>query len=88
VTGNVFAYVADVSSAKGASSDVVQLLDPRPEIGAESTEGKKVVTENVHFRYSRRPGVRVLSGLTFEVQQGTYIALVGASGSQSIYQGY
>jgi ATP-binding cassette, subfamily B (MDR/TAP), member 1 len=97
VAGNVFAYVADVSSAKGASSDVVQLLDPRPEIGAESTEGKKVLTENVrgqirlenaHFRHPRRPGVRVLSGLSFEVQPGTYIALVGASGSQSIYQGY
>ena len=69
---------------------MVQLLDARPEIDAESTEGKKVVTENVrgqlrleniHFRYPTRPGVRILSGLSLKVEPGTYIALVGASGS-------
>ena len=88
--GNVFAYVPDISSAKGASSDVVQLLDARPEIDAESIEGKTVIKENVrgqirlenvHFRYPTRPGVRVLSGLSLKVEPGTYIALVGASGS-------
>lgn len=61
-----------------------------PEIDAESTEGRKVVTEDVrgqirlediHFRYPTRPGVRVLRGLTLKVEPGTYIALVGASGS-------
>jgi len=86
----VFAHVPDISSAKGASVDVVQLLDSRPEIDAESTEGKQVVAENargeirlenVHFRYPTRPGIRVLSGLSLKVQPGTYIALVGASGS-------
>ena len=69
---------------------MVQLLDSRPEIDAELTEGKKVVTENVrgqirlenvHFRYPTRPGIRVLSGLSLEVQPGTYITLVGTSGS-------
>ena len=86
----MFAYVPDISSAKGASVEVVQLLDSRPEIDAESTEGKKVVAENargeirlenVHFRYPTRPSIRVLSGLSLKVQPGTYIALVGASGS-------
>jgi ATP-binding cassette subfamily B (MDR/TAP) protein 1 len=88
--GNVFAYVPDMSSAKGASSDVIQLLDARPEIDVESTEGNKIVKENVrgqirlenvHFRYPTRPGVRVLGGLSLKVEPGTYIALVGASGS-------
>lgn len=80
----------DISSAKGAGSDIIKLIDSMPEIDAESTEGKAINVEkgqghirfeNVHFRYPTRPGVRVLRGLTLEVQPGTYIALVGASGS-------
>jgi ATP-binding cassette subfamily B (MDR/TAP) protein 1 len=66
------------------------MIDSMPEIDAESKDGKAVDVEkaqghirfeNVHFRYPTRPGVRVLRGLTLEVQPGTYIALVGASGS-------
>lgn len=61
-----------------------------PEIDAESPEGKilddskvqgHVKFENIHFRYPTRPGVRVLRDLSLEVEPGTYIALVGASGS-------
>jgi len=88
--GNVFAYVPDISSAKSAGSDVIKLLDSRPEIDAESTEGKTVSTdairgeirlENVHFRYPARPGVRVLRNLSLKAEPGTYVALVGGSGS-------
>jgi ATP-binding cassette, subfamily B (MDR/TAP), member 1 len=88
--GNVFAFVPDISSAKGAGSDIIKLIDSMPEIDAESPDGKAIDTEksqghirfeNVHFRYPTRPGMRVLRGLTLEVQPGTYIALVGASGS-------
>jgi len=88
--GNVFSFVPDISSAKGAGSDIIKLLDSMPEIDSESKDGKTVNAEkgrghirfeNVHFRYPTRPGVRVLRGLTLEVQPGTYIALVGASGS-------
>jgi len=70
--GNVFSFVPDISSAKGAGSDIIKLIDSRPEIDAESTEGKKVPTENlrgqirlenIHFRYPTRPGVRVLRDL-------------------------
>jgi ATP-binding cassette subfamily B (MDR/TAP) protein 1 len=77
-----------MSSAKGAASDIINLLDSTPEIDAESPEGKQpenvqghIRFEDVHFRYPTRPGVRVLRGLTLEVKPGTYIALVGASGS-------
>ncbi|KAK0201833.1 P-loop containing nucleoside triphosphate hydrolase protein [Desarmillaria ectypa] len=88
--GNVFSFVPDISSARGAGSDIIQLLDSVPEIDAESTEGKKVdITkakghirlENIHFRYPTRPGIRVLRELSLQVEPGTYIALVGASGS-------
>ena len=86
----MFSHVPDISSAKSASSDVIKLLDSQPKIDAESTEGKmvradmvrgKIRFENVHFRYPTRPGVRVLRDLSLKVEPGTYIALVGASGS-------
>ncbi|KAF8627411.1 hypothetical protein AX17_006226 [Amanita inopinata Kibby_2008] len=87
--GNVFSFVPDMSSAKGAATDIIGLLDTVPEIDAESTEGKPVNPsqahghikfKDVHFRYPTRPDVRVLRDLSLEVQPGTYIALVGASG--------
>ncbi|KAF7298981.1 hypothetical protein MIND_00846300 [Mycena indigotica] len=87
--GNVFSFVPDMSSAKGAASDIIRLLDAVPEIDAESSAGKKVDPsvakghlrlEGIHFRYPTRPAVRVLRELSIEVQPGTYIALVGASG--------
>ena len=79
-----------MSSAKGAGSDIIKLMDLIPEIDAESTEGKtlnaedvrgEITLQNIHFRYPTRPGVRVLRDLSLEVEPGTYIALVGASGS-------
>jgi len=88
--GNVFARVPDISSAKGAGSDVIKLLDSMPDIDAESTKGEKVSAmnvqgkirlENIHFRYPTRLSVQVLRGLSLEIKPGTYIALVGASGS-------
>ncbi|KAF5369355.1 hypothetical protein D9758_002765 [Tetrapyrgos nigripes] len=87
--GNVFSFVPDVSSAKGAASDIIKLLDMVPEIDAESTAGKPVDAtkvrgqikfDNVHFRYPTRPGVRVLRGLNLTIEPGTYVALVGQSG--------
>ncbi|KAF8158859.1 P-loop containing nucleoside triphosphate hydrolase protein [Mycena galopus ATCC 62051] len=88
--GNVFSFVPDMSSAKGAATDILRLLDSVPEIDAESPAGKKIDSaatkghirmEGIHFRYPTRPGVRVLRGLDIQVEPGTYIALVGASGS-------
>ncbi|KAF8919003.1 multidrug resistance protein 1 [Mucidula mucida] len=88
--GNVFSFVPDISSAKGAGSDIIKLLDSIPDIDSESSEGKMVDVskaqghirlENIHFRYPTRPGVRVLRELSLQVEPGTYIALVGASGS-------
>ncbi|THU88633.1 P-loop containing nucleoside triphosphate hydrolase protein [Dendrothele bispora CBS 962.96] len=87
--GNVFSFVPDVSSAKGAAGDIIKLLDSIPEIDAESTAGKPVEPinvrgqirfDNVHFRYPTRPGVRVLRGLDLTIEPGTFVALVGQSG--------
>ena len=88
--GNVFSFVPDISSAKSAGSDIIKLLDSTPEIDAASNEGKVVDSKiikghlrfhNIHFRYPTRLDIRVLRDLSLEIQPGTYVALVGASGS-------
>lgn len=83
----MFSFVPDMSSAKSAAADVMKLLDSKPEIDAESSEGDvptnvqgRIRFENVHFRYPTRAGVRVLRDLNLSVEPGTYVALVGASG--------
>ncbi|KAH6896470.1 P-loop containing nucleoside triphosphate hydrolase protein [Coprinopsis sp. MPI-PUGE-AT-0042] len=87
--GDMFGYVPDVSSARGAGEKILRLLDSRPEIDAESREGLSVDSEkcqghirfeNVHFQYPTRPSVRVLRGLTLDITPGSYVALVGQSG--------
>ena len=85
--GNIFTFVPDVSSAKGAAAAIVKLFDSEVEIDAESLEGAPlqnaqghIVFRNVHFRYPSRPGVRVLRGLNLEVKPGQFVALVGPSG--------
>lgn len=76
-----------MSGAKGASAEVVRLLDARPEIDAEEPTGKPFASsnghikfDNVHFRYPTRPHVRVLRGLDIEVKPGEFAAIVGPSG--------
>jgi ATP-binding cassette subfamily B (MDR/TAP) protein 1 len=87
--GNIFSFVPDITSARGAGAAIIKLIDSTPEIDAESTAGKAIEGDNVrgqirfedvYFRYPTRPGFRVLRGLSFKVEPGTYVALVGASG--------
>ena len=56
-TSNALVFVPDMSSARRAASDIIQLLDARPEVDAESTEGEilqnvkgHIRLENVRFR--------------------------------------
>ena len=85
--GNVFNFVPDISAAKGAAEDVIELLDSRPSIDTETERGTQIVNSkgrirmvNVHFRYPTRPDVRVLRGFNIDIEPGTFVALVGASG--------
>ncbi|KAI0778584.1 multidrug resistance protein 1 [Trametes elegans] len=85
--GSVFVVIPDIASAKSAATDLLKLLDSRPKIDAESPKGEtpkdvkgRIRFDNVYFNYPTRPEVPVLRGLDLEVEPGTYVALVGASG--------
>ncbi|KAF9502735.1 hypothetical protein BS47DRAFT_1049911 [Hydnum rufescens UP504] len=67
---------------------MIKLMDSEPEINGESEEGGSltdckglVELRNVKFRYPTRPSVRVLRDLSMTILPGSYIAIVGASGS-------
>ena len=77
-----------MSSARGAAINVIELLDSKPDIDADSPEGiiykdpvGRIRFEDIHFRYPTRPGVRVLRGLSLTVEPGSFVAIVGPSGS-------
>lgn len=81
-------FVPDMSSARGAAINVIELLDSKPEIDSGSADGVilkevegRIRFEDIHFRYPTRPGVRVLRGLSLTVEPGSFVAIVGPSGS-------
>lgn len=63
------------ADSKPAPAHVGAGQDSRPPLRGE------VEFRNVHFRYSSRPEVEVLKGISFAVQPGEKVALVGPSGS-------
>ncbi|KAF8168807.1 ste6-like protein [Mycena galopus ATCC 62051] len=88
--GTVLQNAPDLSEAKIAAENILNLADSMPLIDAQSTAGRitdekalagRISFTNVHFRYPTRPTVPVLRGLTIEAEPGQFIALVGHSGS-------
>uniref|UniRef100_A0A1I8BD82 ABC transporter domain-containing protein n=1 Tax=Meloidogyne hapla TaxID=6305 RepID=A0A1I8BD82_MELHA len=75
--------------AVGASRKVFELIDRQPEVlndGHVALDDRiarmegRIEFRNVHFRYPTRPNVPVLKGLSFTVEPGQIVALVGPSG--------
>jgi ABC-type multidrug transport system fused ATPase/permease subunit len=92
--GQALSFMADVAVAKAAAHDVFVLLDTPTKIDpfdkshgsnadevfpANKTHGS-IEFDSVHFAYPSRPDVPILRGLTFKVDHGQKIALVGPSG--------
>ncbi|XP_052792183.1 ATP-dependent translocase ABCB1-like isoform X2 [Mya arenaria] len=85
--GNASSFAPDAGKAEASAKEIFRLLDKRPEIDSESTEGQELTQynsniqfTNVTFRYPTRPDTQVLQGLNLDVGQGQTVALVGSSG--------
>ncbi|KAI9837791.1 MAG: multidrug-resistance transporter mdr2 [Sarea resinae] len=78
-------FYSELMKGVGAASRLFELQDRQPTIAA--TVGQQVKSargpitfENVKFSYPTRPAVTIFENLTFEIPQGTNVAIVGPSG--------
>jgi len=78
----------DGAKAAKAAARVFDVLDRESKIDFTSDKGQTLSTvkgdisfEDVKFAYPSRPDQRVCNGYNLEIQAGTTVALVGASGS-------
>ncbi|CAG5071621.1 Lipid A export ATP-binding/permease protein MsbA [Dyadobacter sp. CECT 9623] len=79
---------AQVNKTIGASERIFEILEEEPEISVEEARSAAagivdghIVYDNVHFSYPSRPDLPVLKGISFEINAGEKIALVGYSGA-------
>lgn len=82
---NMFSLAPDMAKAKSAATELKQLFERKPAIDVWSTDGLvlddiqgSVEFRNVNFAYKAEQSV--LNGMSFSVNPGQYVALVGASG--------
>jgi len=88
--GQVSAVVGDGAKAKLACHDIFQLLDRPSKIDGLEPDGEEpkwekadageIEFKNVKFSYPFRAEVQVLKGVTFQIQAGQSVGLVGPSG--------
>ncbi|KAL2828556.1 P-loop containing nucleoside triphosphate hydrolase protein [Aspergillus pseudoustus] len=88
--GFLFGYTVNAAKAHDAANNIIPLLRSRPPINASTgeqlmpqTKDSAAIIEfrNVHFSYPSRPSIPILRGLSFTIQKGEHIGIVGASGS-------
>jgi ATP-binding cassette subfamily B protein len=79
---------SELQRAAGATERLVELLktqdavsDPAKALPAPATRRGEIAFEGVEFAYPARPGVQALDGVSFAVEPGETVALVGPSGA-------
>ncbi|GMS96197.1 hypothetical protein PENTCL1PPCAC_18372, partial [Pristionchus entomophagus] len=86
--GQAGPQLAVLGGAQGSAASIFEVLDREPPFDSTSDTGVKqtnargrIVLDNVKFRYPSRPDVPILKGISFVVEPGETVALVGSSGS-------
>ncbi len=84
--GSIPDLYASIQKAIGATEHLMEIIKQETEQdlykGDERPQIKGAVTfNNVSFHYPQRPNIKVLDNLSFTVNEGEKIALVGASGA-------
>ncbi|KAK9765721.1 hypothetical protein K7432_005722 [Basidiobolus ranarum] len=87
--GNVGPNLQAFSMALGAAHKLYEVINRVPAIDSYSTEGIKpsekprglIELSHVSFHYPARPDICVLQDISFSVEPGKTVALVGSSGS-------
>ncbi|KAL5266828.1 hypothetical protein ACHWQZ_G004016 [Mnemiopsis leidyi] len=84
--GQTMSMLPDYGKAKASAFKLFKLIREPPLIDAYSKQGKKpditgnLRFDNVKFNYPSRPDLPVLKGLSFSIEKGKTVALVGQSG--------
>jgi ATP-binding cassette subfamily B protein len=81
-------FYTELLGALGATERIREILNEPSEVKLEDGQAQQrapveghIAYSNVHFSYPTRKDVPVLKGLSFEVQPGRKVALVGTSGA-------
>lgn len=93
VVGQTAVLSSDFTKAKISAINILKLIDHKPIRLLTESDEELVIKEDVskkfdgnisfrglHFHYPSRPESKILNGLSFSVQRGETVALVGASG--------
>lgn len=91
-TGALAEVLGDVQRAAGAAERLLELLDAQPGIRSGSVQlehshlkdnptGATVAFKSVDFSYPSRPEEKALANLSFSLEPGETVALVGPSGA-------
>uniref|UniRef100_A0A914DR54 Uncharacterized protein n=1 Tax=Acrobeloides nanus TaxID=290746 RepID=A0A914DR54_9BILA len=85
--GGALPNLASISMARGSARMVISVLNSEPKIDPYSDEGiivskpkGAISVRNVHFSYPIRKDLQILNGVSFNIEPGQKLALVGSSG--------